>query len=356
MSHLFDPLTLRGVTLRNRIGVSPMCQYSAHDGMANDWHLVHLGARAIGGAGLIIVEATGVEARGRITPHCLGLWKDEQIEPLARVTKFLREHGAVPAIQLAHAGRKASTAQPWKGGGPISPELGGWTDIVGPSAQAYNEGMPTPRALATDEARGIAAAFGAAARRAHLAGFDIVEIHAAHGYLIHSFLSPLSNQRTDEFGGSFDNRCRLLLEAARAVRAEWPDHKPLFVRISATDWVAGGWTVEDSIALAKRLKLAGVDLIDCSSGGNIPKAPVPVGPGYQVPLAERVRNGAEVATAAVGMITEPMQADEIIRNGRADLVLLARELLRDPHWPLHAAQALHQRDKMAAPPQYARAL
>lgn len=356
MSHLFDPLTLRGVTLRNRIGVSPMCQYSAHDGVANDWHLVHLGARAIGGAGLIIVEATGVEARGRITPHCLGLWNDEQIEPLARVTHFLREHGATPAIQLAHAGRKASTAAPWKGGTPIGPDQGGWTDIVGPEAQAYNENMPTPRALSTDEVRGIAAAFGAAARRALAAGFDIVEIHAAHGYLLHSFLSPLSNQRTDEYGGSFENRCRMLLETARAIRAEWPDAKPLFVRISATDWVDGGWTIDDSIALAKLLKHEGVDLIDCSSGGNIPKAPVPVGPGYQVPLAERVRIGADIAAATVGMITQAQHADEIVRNGRADVVLLGRESLRDPQWALRAARALGHADAAPGPLQYHRAV
>ena len=356
MSHLFDPLKLRGVTLRNRIGISPMCQYSAHDGMANDWHLVHLGARAIGGAGLIIVEATGVEARGRITPQCLGLWNDEQIEPLARVTHFLREHGATPGIQLAHAGRKASTAAPWKGGTPISPDQGGWTDIVGPEAQAYNENMPTPRALSTDEVRSIAAAFGAAARRALAAGFDIVEIHAAHGYLLHSFLSPLSNQRTDEYGGSFENRCRMLLETTRAIRAEWPDARPLFVRISATDWIDGGWTIDDSIALTKLLKSEGVDLIDCSSGGNVPKAPVPVGPGYQVPLAERVRVGAGIATAAVGMITQAQHADEIVRNGRADVVLLGRESLRDPQWPLRAARALGHADAAPGPLQYHRAV
>ena len=356
MSHLFDPLKLRGVTLRNRIGISPMCQYSAHDGMANDWHLVHLGARAIGGAGLIIVEATGVEARGRITPQCLGLWNDAQIEPLARVTHFLREHGATPGIQLAHAGRKASTAAPWKGGTPISPDQGGWTDIVGPEAQAYNENMPTPRALSTDEVRSIAAAFGAAARRALAAGFDIVEIHAAHGYLLHSFLSPLSNQRTDEYGGSFENRCRMLLETTRAIRAEWPDARPLFVRISATDWIDGGWTIDDSIALTKLLKSEGVDLIDCSSGGNVPKAPVPVGPGYQVPLAERVRVGAGIATAAVGMITQAQHADEIVRNGRADVVLLGRESLRDPQWPLRAARALGHADAAPGPLQYHRAV
>jgi 2,4-dienoyl-CoA reductase-like NADH-dependent reductase (Old Yellow Enzyme family) len=356
MSHLFEPLTLRGVTMRNRIGISPMCQYSAEDGMANDWHLVHLGARAIGGAGLIIVEATGVEARGRITPYCLGLWKDEQIEPLARVTRFLRAYGAAPAIQLAHAGRKASTAQPWQGGGPVGPDQGGWTDIVGPSAQAYNAGMSTPRALSTAEVHDVAAAFGAAARRAHEAGFDVVEIHAAHGYLIHSFLSPLSNHRDDEYGGSFDNRCRLLLDAAHAIRANWPDAKPLVVRISATDWVDGGWTIEDSIALAQKLKAAGVDLIDCSSGGNVPKAPVPVGPGYQVPLAERVRRGADIPTATVGMITQAQHADEIVRNGRADMVLIARESLRSPQWPLHAARALGHADAAPGPAQYLRAV
>lgn len=353
MAHLFDPFTLRGVTLRNRIGVSPMCQYSAQDGFANDWHLVHLGARAAGGAALVIAEATAVEARGRISPQDLGIWQDDHVAMLARITAFIKSQGATPAIQLAHAGRKASTAQPWHGGGPVGVDQGGWQP-VGASAISFAANYPTPTELSTQEVGGIVNAFRAATIRANDAGFDWVEIHAAHGYLLHSFLSPLSNQRTDRYGGSFDNRIRLLVETAQAMRAVWPEAKPLTVRISCTDWVEGGWTLEESIDLGRRLKDEGVDLIDCSSGGTSPTAKVPVGAGYQTPFAERIRREAGIATAAVGLITEPMQADEIIRNGRADLVLLAREVLRDPHWPLHAAQALHQRDKAAVPPQYAR--
>ncbi|MCE7980683.1 MAG: NADH:flavin oxidoreductase/NADH oxidase [Caldilinea sp. CFX5] len=354
MAHLFEPFTLRGITLRNRIGVSPMCQYSAQDGFANDWHLVHLGARASGGAALVIAEATAVEARGRISPQDLGLWQDDHVEMLARISAFIKSQGAVPAIQLAHAGRKAATAQPWQGGGPVSADQGGWSP-VGASPIKFADNYPTPTELSTQDVGGIVNAFRTAAVRANDAGFDWVEIHAAHGYLLHSFLSPLSNQRVDRYGGSFDNRIRLLMETAHAMRTVWPEAKPLTVRISCTDWVEGGWTLEEAIDLARRLKDEGVDLIDCSSGGTSPAAKVPVGAGYQTPFAERIRREAGIATAAVGMITQPMQADEIIRNGRADLVLLARELLRDPNWPLHAAQTLHHRDKAAVPPQYARA-
>jgi len=354
VSHLFEPFTLRGVTLRNRIGVSPMCQYSSQDGFANDWHLVHLGSRAAGGAALVIAEASAVEARGRISPQDLGIWDDAHVEMLARITHFIKSQGAVPAIQLAHAGRKASTARPWEGGGPVGRDQGGWQP-VGASAIKFADNYQTPLALSSQEIGSICNAFRTAAIRANDAGFDWVEIHAAHGYLLHSFLSPLSNQRDDSYGGSFDNRIRLLLETARAMRTVWPEAKPLTVRISCTDWVEGGWTLEESIALAKRLKDEGVDLIDCSSGGTSPTAKVPVGAGYQTPFAERIRREADIPTAAVGMITQPMQADEIIRNGRADVVLLARELLRDPYWPIHAAQTLHQRDHAALPPQYARA-
>lgn len=354
MSHLFDPFTLRGITMRNRIGVSPMCQYSAEDGFANDWHLVHLGARASGGAGVVIAEATGVEARGRISPQDLGIWEDAHVEMLSRITAFIRSQGATPAIQLAHAGRKASTNRPWQGGGPVSAAQGGWQP-VGASPIAFTDGYPTPTELSTAEVGEIVNAFRAAAIRTDAAGFDVIEIHGAHGYLLHSFLSPLSNQRTDRYGGSFDNRIRLLVEVAQAIRGVWPQAKPLFARISCTDWVEGGWTIEESVELARKLKHEGVDLIDCSSGGSSATAKVPVGAGYQVPFAERIRHEAGIPTAAVGMITQPMQADEIVRNQRADLVLLARELLREPHWPIHAAHALHQKDRAGAPPQYARA-
>lgn len=352
MPQLFDPFTLRGVTLRNRIGVSPMCQYSAQDGFANDWHLVHLGSRASGGAGLVIVEATAVEARGRISPQDLGLWQDEQIDMLARINHFIKSQGAIPAIQLAHAGRKASTAQPWRGGGPVAPEAGGWQP-VGASPVAFDQNYPTPHELSQAELSEIVAAFRAAAIRSQAADFDWIEVHGAHGYLLHSFLSPLSNQRADHYGGAFENRIRLMLEVVQAIRGVWPEHKPLTVRLSCTDWISGGWTIEESVELARHLKDEGVDLIDCSSGGAAPGAVIPVGAGYQVPFAERIRREANLPTAAVGLLTTPAHADEIIRNDRADLVLLARELLRDPYWPLHAAKALHQ--PLPAPVQYLRA-
>jgi 2,4-dienoyl-CoA reductase-like NADH-dependent reductase (Old Yellow Enzyme family) len=355
MAHLFEPLTLRGVTLRNRIGVSPMCQYSSEDGMATDWHLVHLGSRAVGGAGLVSVEATAVEATGRISPQDMGIWSDRHMEPLARIAKFVAAHGAVPGIQLAHAGRKGSKSRPWDGDRSLTDAEGGW-DVVAPSALAFAEGWRVPHELTVQEIGGIRESFRQAAVRAREAGFLWLEIHAAHGYLLHSFYSPLSNHRTDEYGGSLENRIRFLLETVRAVRPEWPKHQPLSVRLSCTDWVEGGWTLEDSIQSAKALKAEGVDLIDCSSGGGSPLARIPVGASYQVPLSEGVRNGAGIPTAAVGMITEAMQADDIVRNGRADLVLLAREFLRDPYWPFRAAKTLHFRGEMPVPPQYLRAL
>lgn len=355
MSHLFTPLQLRGVTLRNRIGVSPMCQYSAgSDGLATDWHFVHLGARAAGGAGLILIEATAVEARGRITPFDLGLWSDDHIEPLAKIVHFIHSQGCTAGIQIAHAGRKAGTGQPWKGGGPLSDSDGGWEPLA-PSPIPFDTGYRTPHELSLAEITGVQAAFQNAARRALAAGFDCVEIHGAHGYLIHSFYSPLSNQRSDSYGGNFENRTRFAVETTRAVRQVWPENLPLLIRLSSTDWVEGGWSGEDTVALAKLLKQEGIDLIDCSSGGTAPRAAVPVGAGYQVPFAEKVRRGAQIATAAVGMITQPMQADEIIRNERADLVLLGREMLRDPYWAIHAALALAKRESAPVPDQYLRA-
>jgi 2,4-dienoyl-CoA reductase-like NADH-dependent reductase (Old Yellow Enzyme family) len=350
--HLFSPLPLRGITTRNRIMVSPMCQYSSEDGLANDWHVVHLGSRAVGGAGVVITEAAAVEARGRISPQDVGIWNDEQITPLARIAEFIKAQGAVPGIQLAHAGRKASTYRPWSGSGAVPLEEGGW-QVVAPSALPFSSTYPQPQALTLDDIRGIVAMFAAAAQRALTAGFDLIEVHAAHGYLIHQFLSPLSNERTDSYGGSFTNRIRFGREVVQAVRQVWPDHLPLFVRISATDWVEDGWDIEQSIAFAQHLAEDGVDLIDVSSGGTVPKAEIPVGPGYQVPFAERIRKEANVCTAAVGMITEPEQADAIVRHGQADMVALAREELRNPYWPLHAAQILGH--DITWPPQYERA-
>jgi 2,4-dienoyl-CoA reductase-like NADH-dependent reductase (Old Yellow Enzyme family) len=336
---LFSPLTIRGITLPNRIAVSPMCQYVATNGFANDWHLVHLGSRAVGGAGLIIVEATAVEARGRITPGDLGLWEDAQIEPLARIVRFLKSQGSVPGIQLAHAGRKASSRVPWEGGEPLTQAEGAWP-IVAPSAIPFSPEHPTPHALTKAAIAELINAFAASASRALEAGFEVVEIHGAHGYLMNSFLSPLSNHRTDEYGGSFENRIRFTLEVVEAVRQVWPRNLPLFLRISASDWAEGGWTVDDSIELARRVKRLGVDLIDCSSGGLVPYAKIPVQPGYQVPFADRVRNEAGILTAAVGLITEAEQAQQIVAEGQADVVLLAREMLREPYWALEAAYEL----------------
>ncbi|MEO7035890.1 MAG: NADH:flavin oxidoreductase/NADH oxidase [Polyangiaceae bacterium] len=353
MPHLFDPITIRSVTFRNRIGVSPMCQYSCQDGFANDWHLVHLGSRAVGGAGLVIAEATGVEARGRISPGDLGIYKDEHVAPLARVAKFVSQQGAVAGIQIAHAGRKASTGLPWAGGKPLTKETGAW-EIVGASAIPFAVGYEIPSALTPEEIAGIRDKFRAAAVRAKDAGFGYLEIHAAHGYLLHSFLSPLSNHRSDQYGGPFDNRVRFLLEVVRSVREVWPQDRVLGVRLSCTDWVEGGWTSEDTVRLAQLLELAEVDVLDCSSGGNVPKAPIPVGPAYQLPFAEAVKRAtSKLRVAAVGMITEPTQADGIIAAEQADFVFLAREFLRDPYFPRSAAAALGH--KLTPPAQYGRA-
>ncbi|HTS64663.1 MAG TPA: NADH:flavin oxidoreductase/NADH oxidase [Candidatus Acidoferrales bacterium] len=348
MAQLFSPLTIREVTFRNRIGVSPMCQYSAEDGFVNDWHLVHLGSRAVGGAGVVIVEATAVEPRGRISPWDTGIWKDEHIPPLARIAAFIRAQGAIPGIQIAHAGRKASTQRPWEGGATIPESAGGW-QTVAPSPIPFREGGPEPRALTFSEIHGLLDVFRAGARRALAAGFQVLEIHGAHGYLIHQFLSPLSNRREDEYG----DRTRFALDVARAVRGVWPAHLPLFFRVSATDWVDGGWTIEDTVELARRLSALGVDVVDCSTGGSSTRARIPLGPGYQVPFAERIRRESGVLTAAVGMITTPEQANEIVSTGKADLVLLAREFLRDPYFSLHAAKALGEDPQ--APVQYKRA-
>ena len=350
---LFQPLKIRDITLRNRIAVSPMCQYSAQDGAPNDWHLVHLGSRAVGGAGLVIAEATAVEPRGRISPGDLGIWNDRQVECFQRIARFIESQGAVPGIQIAHAGRKASTSTPWQNGGAtLLPGQGGW-ETVAPSPLPFREGDATPHELTVDEIHAVVEEFGAAAKRALDAGFQLVEIHAAHGYLLHEFYSPLSNQRTDEYGGSFGNRTRMVREVVQAVRRNWPERLPLFLRISATDWTEGGWTVEDSVALAQSVKPLGVDLIDCSSGANVPHVRIPVAPGYQVPLADRVRREAEIMTAAVGMLTEPAQANDVIETGKADLVLLARAFLRDPYWPIHAAKQLGVQVQVVA--QYLRA-
>jgi len=351
-SHLFAPLQIRDVTLRNRIVISPMCQYSCVDGYATDWHLVHLGSRAVGGAGAIIAEATAVVPEGRISPGDLGIWEDGQVEMLARIFGFIEAQGAVPGIQLAHAGRKASTAAPWLGGKPVGEGAGGW-QTVAPSAIPFTQGYATPAELDLAGIRRVVNGFAEATRRTLAAGAKLIEVHAAHGYLLNEFLSPLSNHRTDAYGGSFDNRIRLLIEVVEAIRRHWPERYPLFVRISATDWVDGGWTVEDSVLLARRLKPLGVDVMDCSSGGVVSGVRISIGPGYHVPLAERVRREGDIQTAAVGLITAPAQADQIIRAGQADLVLIARESLRDPYWPLHAAQVLSH--EFPPPPQYLRA-
>jgi 2,4-dienoyl-CoA reductase-like NADH-dependent reductase (Old Yellow Enzyme family) len=337
-SHLFTPLKLRGVEFRNRVFVSPMCQYSSDDGLPTPWHLVHLGGRAVGGAGLVMVEATAVTPDGRISPGDSGLWSDAHAEAFAPIAAFVRAHGAVAGIQLAHAGRKASTAAPWEGGNPLAPGAGAW-QTVAPSAVPFGD-YPAPRALDRGEIAVLMGQFVAAARRADAAGFQVVELHMAHGYLMHEFLSPLSNLRDDEFGGDFEGRTRFPLQVARAVREAFPADKPVFVRISATDWVEGGWDLPQSVALARRFQELGIDLVDCSSGGLVAHAKVPVGPGYQVPFAEAVRREAGLPTAAVGLITEPAQAELIVAEGRAAAVCLGRAMLRDPYWPLHAARAL----------------
>jgi len=339
MANLFSPIKLRGLTIRNRIFVSPMCQYSARDGLANDWHMVHLGSRAVGGAGLVMVEATGVSAAGRISHGCTGLWSDAHADALRPMAGFIRDQGAVAAIQLAHAGRKASTHVPWRGGGPLAPEEGAWQALA-PSAVPFGPGFPAPHALTVAEIDALVAQFADAARRALDAGFQVAEVHMAHGYLLHEFLSPLSNRREDEYGGTLENRMRLPLRVAETVRGLWPDDLPVFVRVSATDWVDGGWDLKQSIELSKRLKAMGIDFIDCSTGGLVPDAKIPAAPGFQVPFAAAIRREADIATGAVGLITGPAQAESIVADGEADAVLMARELLRDPYWPLHAAKVL----------------
>ena len=352
MANLFSPLTIRGITLRNRIAVSPMVQYSSNDGFANDWHLVHLGSRAIGGAGLIIAEATAVSPEGRITPGDLGIWKDEHVSFLKKITSFIHEQGSVAGIQLAHAGRKASYPQPWKGLNALKKEEGGW-QTLGPSALPFKEGEPVPHAMSIEEIRKTVNDFAVAARRSLKAGFKVAEIHAAHGYLINEFLSPFSNQRTDEYGGSFENRIRFLKEVVVEVRKEWPAELPLFVRISATEWKEGGWNGDDSVRLAKELKPLGVDLIDCSTGGNVPGVKIEIKPLYQVEFAERIKKESGLLSGAVGLITTAQEGESIIVGGRADLVLIARELLRDPYFPLHAARELNT--DITWPVQYERA-
>jgi 2,4-dienoyl-CoA reductase-like NADH-dependent reductase (Old Yellow Enzyme family) len=353
-STLFSPFRICGLTLPNRVVVSPMCEYSSEDGFANDWHFVHLGSRAVGGAGLVFTEAAAVTPEGRITPQDLGFWKDEHIAAWQRMVGFIHGQGVRVGIQLAHAGRKASMSRPWEGEEQVVPASeGGWVDVLAPSAVPFSKSYAKPVALDAAGIQRITDAFRQATRRALEAGFDVVEIHAAHGYLLHEFLSPLSNHRTDEYGGSFENRARLLIEVVDAVREGWPLDLPLFVRISATDWVEGGWDIDQSIALAKLLKPRGVDLMDVSSGGLVPNVIIPAGPGYQTGFSDKIRKQAGIATGAVGMITGSAQAEHILRNEQADLVFLARELLRDPYWPLHAAQELH--DSAPWPPQYLRA-
>lgn len=353
MPHLFDPLTIKDITLRNRVGVSPMCQYSYHDGISNEWQVVHLGARAVGGSGLVIAEATAVEPRGRITPFDVGIWSDEHVEPLQRVTRVIKQNGAVAGIQIAHAGRKACTAQPWQGGAPVKQDDPDWWQVVGASPIAFSSEHQLPVELTVEDILHIEELFVGAAQRSLAAGFEWLEVHAAHGYLLQSFCSPLSNTRSDRYGGSFENRTRALLEVVRKVRDVWPERLPLTVRISGTEWVENGWRLEESVALAHLLKAEGVDLVDCSSAGNLSYVKVPAEPGYQVFIAEAVRRGADIPTAAVGLITEARQAEEIIASGKADLVLLGREMLRSPYWALQAAKQLGQ--PVPIPPQYLRA-
>jgi 2,4-dienoyl-CoA reductase-like NADH-dependent reductase (Old Yellow Enzyme family) len=352
MPSLFDPFTTRGLTLPHRIVVSPMCQYSSTDGFASDWHLVHLGSRAVGGAALVMTEASAVTAEGRISPQDLGIYLDAHVEMLARIVRFIHSQGGAAGMQLAHAGRKGSTPRPWDGHRAVQPEESGWVP-VGPTDEPFSDTFPVPRPLKTQELPGIVDAFRSAARRAYHAGFDVVELHGAHGYLIHEFLSPLTNTRTDQYGGSFDNRIRLCLEVVDAVRQVWPERMPVWLRISATDWAPGGWDIEQAVELARRARAGGVDLIDCSSGGLVMSQKIEIGPGYQVPFAERIKREAGIATGAVGLITTATQADEIIYREQADCVLLARQMLRDPYWPMHAAQELGV--TFPWPPQYLRA-
>lgn len=339
MSKLFSPLSIRGITLKNRIAVSPMCQYSCVDGMVTDWHLVHLGSRAIGGAALIMTEATAVAPEGRISPDDAGIWNDAQAEAFRKIAGFIYSANTVPGIQLAHAGRKASTYAPGKGDGEVKPENGGWPTLA-PSAIRFSDSYPQPKEMTKNDIHNLVEQFRKAADRSVQAGFKLIEIHAAHGYLLHEFLSPLSNKRYDEYGGSFENRIRILIEVLGAIRSILPESFPVIVRISSTEWVEGGWDIEQSVQLARKLKESGADLIDASSGGNISHARIPVGPGYQVPFAERIKRESGIMTGAVGLITLPEQAEQIIAGGRADIVLLAREMLRNPYWPLAAARQL----------------
>jgi 2,4-dienoyl-CoA reductase-like NADH-dependent reductase (Old Yellow Enzyme family) len=349
---LFEPYTQRSQILRNRIVVSPMCQYSAQDGVPNAWHMVHLGSRAVGGAGAVVAEATAVSPEGRISAQDTGIWNDAHVDAWRPITAFLAEHGAVPGVQLAHAGRKASVWRPWEGGGSLAAGQGAW-QTVAPSAIPFDNDWHVPQALDIEGIHKVVSDFRAAAVRAKEAGFKLIELHGAHGYLLHQFLSPLSNQRDDEYGGSFENRTRLVREVIGAVRSVWPENLPLWLRISATDWAEHGWTIDDSVRLASQLSALGVDLVDVSSGGLVPHVKIPLGPGYQVPFAARVRQEAGIATGAVGLITEPAQADGIIAGGAADLVLIARASLRDPYFPRRAAQELGA--TITPPVQYQRA-
>ena len=350
--HIFRPISFRSVTARNRIMVSPMCQYSATHGVANDWHFQNLASRAVGGAGIVFVEMTNVEARGRITAGCMGLWNDTQRDALASIARFVKSQGAVAGIQLAHAGRKASTMRPWEGGKGLMPEQGGWP-IVAPSSIPFGDGYPVPQEMDEKTISGVVALFAASARRAREAGFDVIELHGAHGYLISSFLSPITNRRNDRYGGSFENRTRFLLEVIDSVRSEWPEDKPLFVRISCTDWMEGGWDLDASVRLAQLLRSGGkVDLIDCSSGGVDPRQKVNIHPGYQVPFAAALRSRAGIATGAIGLINSPEMAEQIVASGQADIIVMARAFLNDPYWPLHAAKVL--KAKIPLPPQYER--
>ncbi len=353
MPHLFDPYTIKSITIRNRIGVSPMCQYSSEDGHTTDWHLVHLGTRATGGAGLVMMEASAVTPEGRITPKDNGIYQDSHILKLKRITSFIKSQGATPAIQIAHAGRKASREVPWRGERHLSNSEGGW-QIVGSSAVSFGEGYEVPHPLSLNEISDIVGSFKKAAKRCLESGFELLEIHAAHGYLLHSFLSPISNHRTDSYGGSFENRIRILLEVVEAVKEVWPSHLPLAVRLSCTDWIDRGWTLIDSVYLSIELKRLGVDLIDCSSGAIAPNIKIPIKKHFQVPFAEEIKKKADIATAAVGLITEPKEANNVIYKERADMVFLAKELLRNPYWPIQAAQYLNQITPGLIPLQYLR--
>ncbi len=351
-ARLFSPIRFREIEIRNRIVVSPMCEYSSEDGFANDWHFVHLGSRAVGGAGLVFTEAAAVEDRGRISLQDLGIYKDGHIDELARINRFIKAHGSAPGIQLAHAGRKASTRRPWDGRGTFPIEEGGWTPIA-PSGLPFSEAYPTPRAMVDEDFGIVLESFRQATVRSLAAGFEVIELHAAHGYLIHEFLSPISNKRTDRYGGSLENRSRLLMQVVDSIRSEWPERLPLFVRISASEWAEGGFDLDEAVEVCKMLRESGVDLIDCSSGGNVPNPKIEEGPGYQTPFAERIRKEVGIPTGAVGMITSPEQAEHILRSEQADLIVIARELLRDPYWPRRAAKAL--KAEIVAPIQYQRA-